>query len=133
MRKTLSLILVLVLCLSLCACGESAEEKLTAEIAGGTYATGEKYNSGGGIYGGKQSFLEFYKGGVGKGYTVLISLTQNTRKETDAYSFTWRIEDEYVIITTASGYERIFSIGVNGGTVTEIANNTLYNRQPKNN
>lgn len=96
MKRVLSILLVLAMCLCLCACGNS-EKGMTAKFEGKKLATSEKKDGMDGRYY-NQHFLEFYSGGVGRGYTINRHFMQDEGREVNMFSFNWRIEGDYMYI-----------------------------------
>ena len=96
MKKALSLLLLLIMCLTLCACGNNDKEMID-KFEGKKLSTSEKKDGVDGRYY-NQHFLEFYSGGVGRGYTINRHFMQDEGREVNMFSFNWRIEGEYMYI-----------------------------------
>ena len=100
MKKALSLILALVLCLGLCACGNSSGKKFVGEyIEDRGYGIERSGNHIQQTFVLKSGGTGTYKETVDKGDAIV----EAGRLIADG-TITWKVEDEYVVITTNIDY-----------------------------
>ena len=102
MRKTISILLMLVIILGICAC--SNQETSIKEDVVGIWCYDET------------SFIYIYKDGTGDRYGI----TSQGESAHHYNSFTWEIENEYIVITSSlAGSTRVSKYTLDGNSLLD--------------